>query len=114
MFCCRKRGTTAFIASAVEERLRMNIEYIDQWHKALALHASPFNTLNALNNLTTLVDHIWYYAGDRSTDVRNSVVLFLIVILSLVFHSSFMQCYSLHSSYLVRRVLSIGLRILCL
>ncbi|KAG7163142.1 Ubiquinone biosynthesis protein COQ9-like [Homarus americanus] len=63
-----KTGTTAFIANAVEERLRMNIEYIDSWHKALALHASPRNTTTALHNLGTLVDHIWYHAGDRSTD----------------------------------------------
>ncbi|KAK7070680.1 Ubiquinone biosynthesis protein coq9, mitochondrial [Halocaridina rubra] len=63
-----KKGTTAFIASAVEERLRMNIEYIDSWHRALALHASPLNVQNSLHNLGTLVDHVWYYAGDRTTD----------------------------------------------
>ncbi|XP_068208723.1 ubiquinone biosynthesis protein COQ9-B, mitochondrial-like isoform X3 [Palaemon carinicauda] len=63
-----KKGTTAFIATAVEERLRMNIEYIDIWHKALALHASPLNAQQALENITNLVDHIWYHAGDRSTD----------------------------------------------
>ena len=32
-----------------------------------------------------------------------------VVIISLVFHSSFMQCYPLGSSYLVERVLSISL-----
>ncbi|XP_064104773.1 ubiquinone biosynthesis protein COQ9-B, mitochondrial-like [Macrobrachium nipponense] len=63
-----KKGTTAFIACAVEERLRMNVEYLDIWHKALALHASPLNAQRALENITTLVDHIWYHAGDRSTD----------------------------------------------
>ena len=33
-----------------------------------------------------------------------------VVILSLIFHSSFMQCYPLGSSYLVGRVLNIGLK----
>ncbi|XP_071518869.1 ubiquinone biosynthesis protein COQ9, mitochondrial-like isoform X3 [Panulirus ornatus] len=64
----KKTGTTDFIASAVEERLRMNIEYIDSWHRALALHASPSNAPEALRNIGTLVDHIWYHAGDRSYD----------------------------------------------
>lgn len=63
-----KKGTTAFISDAVEERLRMNIEYLDSWHKALALHASPLNLQVALQNIGTLVDDIWYCAGDRSTD----------------------------------------------
>lgn len=65
----RKKGTTAFIGEAVEERLRMNVEYITSWHKALALHASPWNTLQALDNTGSLVDIIWYHAGDRSHDV---------------------------------------------
>ncbi|XP_047468725.1 ubiquinone biosynthesis protein COQ9, mitochondrial-like isoform X2 [Penaeus chinensis] len=63
-----KKGTTAFIAESVEDRLRMNIEYLDTWHQALALHASPTNMPEALDNLGRLVDHIWYYAGDRSHD----------------------------------------------
>lgn len=71
----RKKGTTDFIANAVEERLRMNIEFIDSWHRALALHASPRNAPEALHNIGTLVDHIWYHAGDRSYDV--SIVIFL-------------------------------------
>ncbi|XP_042855284.1 ubiquinone biosynthesis protein COQ9, mitochondrial-like, partial [Penaeus japonicus] len=57
-----KKGTTAFIAESVKKRLRMNIEYLDTWHQALALHASPTNMPDALNNLGRLVDHIWYYA----------------------------------------------------
>jgi len=63
-----KIGTTAFIRDAVEIRLRMNIEYLDTWPTALALHANPTNAPKALNNVGTLLDHIWYYAGDRSTD----------------------------------------------
>ncbi|XP_069940025.1 ubiquinone biosynthesis protein COQ9, mitochondrial isoform X3 [Cherax quadricarinatus] len=63
-----KKGTTTFIADAIEERLRMNIEFIDSWAEALALHASPRNAAMALRNIGTLVDHIWYHAGDRSYD----------------------------------------------
>ncbi|CAL4082671.1 unnamed protein product, partial [Meganyctiphanes norvegica] len=63
-----KRGTTAFIRDAVEIRLRMNLEYLDSWAYALALHANPTNAPNALRNVGTMLDHMWYYAGDRSTD----------------------------------------------
>ena len=35
--------------------------------------------------------------------------IYLFIFFSLVFHSSFMQCYSLGPSYFVGRVLSIGL-----
>ncbi|RXG50743.1 Ubiquinone biosynthesis protein COQ9, mitochondrial [Armadillidium vulgare] len=61
-------STTTFITDAVEFRLRMNIEYIDTWAKALALHASPNNWSTAFDNVTTIIDTIWYYAGDRSVD----------------------------------------------
>ncbi|KAB7499832.1 Ubiquinone biosynthesis protein COQ9, mitochondrial [Armadillidium nasatum] len=58
-------STTTFISDAVEFRLRMNIEYIDTWAKALALHASPNNWSTAFDNVTTIIDTIWYYAGDK-------------------------------------------------
>ncbi|XP_076065590.1 ubiquinone biosynthesis protein COQ9, mitochondrial-like isoform X2 [Oratosquilla oratoria] len=63
-----KQGTTAFIRDAVEIRLRMNIDYLDHWPQAMALHAAPSNINEGLLNVGTLVDHIWYYAGDRSHD----------------------------------------------
>lgn len=47
----------------------MNTEYHASWHWALALHASPSNMATALHNIGTLVDAIWYHAGDRSYDV---------------------------------------------
>jgi len=64
----KKPGTTVFIRDAVEVRLRMNVEYLDSWAHALALHANPTNAPKALHNVGTMLDHIWYYAGDRSTD----------------------------------------------
>ena len=36
--------------------------------KAMALKAFPVNAPTALENLGLLVDNMWYYAGDRSTD----------------------------------------------
>jgi len=63
-----KPGTTVFIRDACEVRLRMNIEYMDSWAHALALHANPTNAPKALHNIGTMLDHIWYHAGDRSTD----------------------------------------------
>lgn len=34
----------------------------------MAVKAFPLNIPSALENLALLVDDIWYYAGDRSTD----------------------------------------------
>jgi ubiquinone biosynthesis protein COQ9 len=53
---------------AVEQRLRMIIPYINRWPQAMALKAFPSNAPTALENLALMVDDIWYYAGDRSTD----------------------------------------------
>ena len=36
--------------------------------QAMALKAFPTNAPTALENLALMVDDIWYYAGDRSTD----------------------------------------------
>lgn len=44
----------------------------------------PHNIPESLKHLSTLVDDIWYYAGDRSTDVSaSSVDLMLTVLWSL-------------------------------
>ena len=69
LYLFRKIGTTKFIQKAIEERLKMNIEYITTWPKAMALNALPTNAPQALDTTGTLIDHIWYYAGDRSHDV---------------------------------------------
>ena len=34
----------------------------------MALKAFPINVPTALENLALMVDDMWYYAGDRSTD----------------------------------------------
>jgi len=35
----------------------------------MAIKAMPQNAVDSLKNLSTLVDDIWFYAGDKSTDV---------------------------------------------
>lgn len=38
----------------------------------MSLLLLPHNVPDSLKHLSTLVDDIWYYAGDRSTDVSGS------------------------------------------
>ncbi|XP_020368998.1 ubiquinone biosynthesis protein COQ9, mitochondrial isoform X2 [Rhincodon typus] len=57
-----------FLKDAVEARLRMLIPYIDSWPQAMSILLLPQNIAESLRNLTEMVDEIWYYAGDRSTD----------------------------------------------
>ncbi|XP_066504881.1 ubiquinone biosynthesis protein COQ9, mitochondrial isoform X2 [Hoplias malabaricus] len=65
-----KKTTSEFLRDAVETRLRMLIPYIDTWPQAMSLLLLPPNIANSLKHLSTLVDDIWYYAGDRSTDLN--------------------------------------------
>ncbi|XP_070686878.1 ubiquinone biosynthesis protein COQ9, mitochondrial isoform X2 [Pempheris klunzingeri] len=66
------KKTADFLRDAVETRLRMHIPYIDSWPQAMSILLLPHNIPNSLKHLSTLVDDIWYYAGDRSTDVSGS------------------------------------------
>ncbi|KAM6937043.1 ubiquinone biosynthesis protein COQ9, mitochondrial isoform 1-T1 [Xenentodon cancila] len=63
------KKTAEFLRDAVETRLRMYIPYIDTWPQAMSILLLPHNIPDSLKHLSTLVDDIWYYAGDRSTDV---------------------------------------------
>ncbi|XP_072017939.1 ubiquinone biosynthesis protein COQ9, mitochondrial-like [Amphiura filiformis] len=63
-----RRKTGAFIRDALETRLRMIIPYVDSWPQAMALAALPSNIEDHFANLSQLMDDIWYYAGDKSTD----------------------------------------------
>ncbi|XP_036423982.1 ubiquinone biosynthesis protein COQ9, mitochondrial isoform X2 [Colossoma macropomum] len=64
-----KKKTADFLRHAVETRLRMLIPYIDTWPQAMSLLLLPHNIPESLKHLSALVDDIWYYAGDRSTDM---------------------------------------------
>ncbi|XP_076878329.1 ubiquinone biosynthesis protein COQ9, mitochondrial [Brachyhypopomus gauderio] len=65
-----KKETAEFLRDAIELRLRMLIPYIDTWPQAMSLLLLPHNIPESLKHLSTLVDDIWYYAGDRSTDMN--------------------------------------------
>ncbi|KAM4833981.1 ubiquinone biosynthesis protein COQ9, mitochondrial isoform 2-T2 [Thomomys bottae] len=64
----RKRKTDQFLRDAVETRLRMLIPYIEHWPRALSVLLLPHNIPPSLNLLTSMVDDMWHYAGDQSTD----------------------------------------------
>ena len=57
-----------FLRKHSENRLRMNIPYMGQWANALALMSSPENMAKSCNYGLTLVDTMWYNAGDKSLD----------------------------------------------
>ncbi|KAG9352634.1 hypothetical protein JZ751_021048 [Albula glossodonta] len=63
------KETAQFLRDTVEARLRMLIPYIDTWPQAMSILLLPHNIPDSLKHLSTLIDDIWYYAGDRSTDV---------------------------------------------
>jgi ubiquinone biosynthesis protein COQ9 len=64
----RENRTQIIIRKSLEVRLRMLIPYIDNWHQAMALMALPQNAPEALQNLFTMVDDIWFSCDDRTTD----------------------------------------------
>nr|KAF6285477.1 coenzyme Q9 [Myotis myotis] len=63
-----KRKTDQFLRDAVETRLRMLIPYIEHWPRALSILMLPHNIPASLSLLTSMVDEMWHYAGDQSTD----------------------------------------------
>lgn len=64
------KKTAEFLRDAVELRLRMLIPYIDTWPQAMSILLLPQNIPDSLKHLSTMVDDIWYHAGDRSTDMN--------------------------------------------
>ncbi|XP_034735442.1 ubiquinone biosynthesis protein COQ9, mitochondrial [Etheostoma cragini] len=64
------KKTADFLRDAVETRLRMLIPYIESWPQAMSILLLPHNIPDSLKHLSTMVDDIWYYAGDRSTDMN--------------------------------------------
>uniref|UniRef100_A0A1A8UNP7 Ubiquinone biosynthesis protein n=1 Tax=Nothobranchius furzeri TaxID=105023 RepID=A0A1A8UNP7_NOTFU len=64
------KKTAEFLRDAIETRLRMYIPYIETWPQAMSVLLLPHNIPDSLKHLSTMVDDIWYYAGDRSTDMN--------------------------------------------
>ncbi|XP_006748633.1 ubiquinone biosynthesis protein COQ9, mitochondrial [Leptonychotes weddellii] len=63
-----KRKTDQFLRDAVETRLRMLIPYIEHWPRALSILMLPHNIPSSLSLIASMVDDMWHYAGDQSTD----------------------------------------------
>ncbi|NXR41701.1 COQ9 protein, partial [Zosterops hypoxanthus] len=63
-----KKPIDEFLRDAVEARLRMLIPYIEKWPQALSVLLLPRNIPSSLSLLTSMIDDIWHYAGDQSTD----------------------------------------------
>ncbi|KAI8391818.1 rpsU-divergently transcribed protein [Radiomyces spectabilis] len=51
-------------------RLMMMKPYIRRWPEALAVMGRPSNVSSSLLHLGEIADDVWYYAGDRSPDMR--------------------------------------------
>ncbi|XP_032640490.1 ubiquinone biosynthesis protein COQ9, mitochondrial [Chelonoidis abingdonii] len=65
-----KKKTDQFLRDAVEARLRMLIPYIEKWPQAVSILLLPHNIPSSLKLLTSMVDDMWHYAGDQSTDIN--------------------------------------------
>uniref|UniRef100_A0A8D0BBT4 Ubiquinone biosynthesis protein n=1 Tax=Salvator merianae TaxID=96440 RepID=A0A8D0BBT4_SALMN len=65
-----KKKTDEFLKDALEARLRMLIPYIEKWPQAMSVLLLPHNIPASLNLLTSMVDEMWHYAGDQSTDIN--------------------------------------------
>ncbi|KAJ7312124.1 hypothetical protein JRQ81_006466 [Phrynocephalus forsythii] len=63
-----KKTTDQILKDALEARLRMLIPYIEKWPQAISVLLMPHNIPASLNLLTNMVDDMWHYAGDQSTD----------------------------------------------
>ncbi|XP_066288545.1 ubiquinone biosynthesis protein COQ9, mitochondrial-like [Branchiostoma lanceolatum] len=63
-----RRHTREFLKDAMETRLRMIVPYVDNWPQAMSLLAQPNCAPDSLKLLSSLVDDMWYHAGDRSAD----------------------------------------------
>ncbi|DBA04023.1 TPA: hypothetical protein N0F65_009370 [Lagenidium giganteum] len=52
----------------VRTRLELVAPVVSSWPQAMALGALPENASSTMQRLGSLVDEIWYFAGDKSTD----------------------------------------------
>jgi len=58
----------AFIRDAIEFRLRLIIPYIDAWPEAVSMLLHPALVAESAQLIGTMVDDVWFYAGDKSAD----------------------------------------------
>jgi len=67
-----KLNIGSFIRKFVEERLRMNEEFLlcDRWGEAMAILTHPANACDSIGCMQELCDDIWHRAGDKSADMN--------------------------------------------
>ncbi|KAG9413682.1 Ubiquinone biosynthesis protein coq9, mitochondrial [Aphanomyces cochlioides] len=53
----------------IKFRLEILAPYLSMWPQAMALGALPQNAPTTVKKLAEMIDDIWVYAGDRSTDM---------------------------------------------
>ncbi|ESO11212.1 hypothetical protein HELRODRAFT_91619, partial [Helobdella robusta] len=58
----------SLIVYALKFRLQLITPYIHVWPEAMALMSRPFNASRSVRNLAEMLDDVWWYAGDVSTD----------------------------------------------
>ena len=65
-----KDNKTSLIRDAIEFRLRLIIPYINVWAEAMKMLISPKLFSQSTDELSKMVDDIWCYAGDESSDLE--------------------------------------------
>lgn len=106
------KGQTAFIQDAVWRRILLLEPYKDTWAQALGIMALPQNVPVALSNLGDLLNVIWYYAGDISTDMtwysKRAVLAGLYQSAELVFLQDASSDHAQTQEFLNRRMKELG------
>ncbi|XP_077542958.1 ubiquinone biosynthesis protein COQ9, mitochondrial [Haemaphysalis longicornis] len=112
------KGQAAFIQDAVWKRILLLEPYKDTWTQALGIMALPQNVPVALSNLGDLLNVIWYYAGDMSTDMswysKRAVLAGLYQSAELVFLQDTSPDYAQTQEFLNRRMKELGVVGSCL
>ena len=62
--------TAHFLKDAIKTRLELQLPFYERWAEALALVLSPKVVPRATEQFAHLIDDIWFYAGDKSTDIN--------------------------------------------
>ena len=58
------------IVAGVRARVEYTAQWKRTWPQAMAVGALPQNAVRTAEHLGVVVDEIWFYAGDRSTDMQ--------------------------------------------
>ena len=59
-----------FLKDAIKTRLEMQLPHYERWSEGLALILDPKVAPKATKQFAHLIDDIWFYAGDKSTNIN--------------------------------------------